>query len=60
MTYSRTVPVDLYTLCYQSEKSYQKQTVAQNKFQEGDLVFYDAGPKPHPKMASRHSPAEQK
>jgi hypothetical protein len=28
--------------------------VVQNKFQEGDLVLYDAGPKPHPKMASRH------
>jgi hypothetical protein len=26
----------------------------QNRFQEGDLVLFDAGPKPHPKMASRH------
>jgi hypothetical protein len=32
----------------------EKQIVVQNKFQEGDLVLYDAGPKPHPKMASRH------
>jgi hypothetical protein len=26
----------------------------QNCFQEGDLVLLDAGPKPQPKMASRH------
>jgi hypothetical protein len=26
----------------------------QNRFQEGDLVLFDAGPKSHPKMASRH------
>ena len=26
----------------------------QNKFQEGDYVMYDTGPKPAPKMSSRH------
>ena len=25
----------------------------QNKYQPGDLVLFDAGPKPHPKMAAR-------
>jgi hypothetical protein len=36
-----------------SRISKEKEAV-QNRFQEGDLVLFDAGPKPHPKMASRH------
>ena len=49
----RTVSTD-YQRSLDKDRIDAQDLSKQNKYQSGDYVMFDTGPKPHPKMSSRH------
>ena len=49
----RTVSTD-YQRLLDKDRMDAQDLSKQNKYQSGDYVMFDTGPKPHPKMSSRH------